>query len=83
MGNHLSFSGYGATPESACKCLEKDVQKIYPNAFVTISGDDVRVLKLSPRSVARIALVGGIAGNEGRPVVFDKDKYGIICTVKI
>ncbi len=82
MGNALSFSGYGATPESACASLEEDVKKIFPNAFVTISGDDLKVIQLSPRSVARVALVC-IGDGKEREVKFQKDKYGIVCTVSV
>jgi len=83
MGNDLSFSGYGATPENACKSLEEDVKKIFPDAFVTISGDDLKVVQLSPRSVARVALVSVGDGKEGREVKFQKDQYGITCSVSV
>ena len=82
MGNRMSFSGYGGTPESACQCLEQDVQKVFPGAFVTISDDSMKVIKLSPRSVTRLALVNFGNGHSSE-VVFCKDKYGIVCTARL
>ena len=80
MGNRMSFSGYGGTPESACKFLEEDIHKVFPKAFVTVSDDSLKVITLSPRTVTRMALVS-FGNGEHREVLFKKDKFGITCSV--
>ena len=80
MGNRMSFSGYGGTPERACKFLEEDVQKVFPNAFVTVSDDSLKVVAISPRTVTRMALVN-FGNGQVRDVVFKKDRFGVTCTV--
>jgi len=76
----MSFSGYGGTPESACIFLEEDVRKVFPNAFVTVSDDSLKVVALSPRTVTRMALVN-FANGKSSNVTFKKDQYGITCSV--
>jgi len=75
----MTFSGYGGTPEKACKFLEENVQLVFPKAFVTISDDSMQVVVLSPRTVTRMALVNYGDGKSSQ-VTFKKDKYGIMCT---
>lgn len=81
MGNAVTFSGYGGSPERACEFLEEDVRKKFPDAFVTVSDDSVKVVSLSPRSVGRVALVN-FGNGQSKEVEFKRDRYGVTCTVQ-
>ncbi len=71
----MTFSGYGGTPESACKFLEEDIHKVFPTAFVTVSDDSLKRI-----TVTRMALVN-FGNGDHREVTFKKDKFGITCSV--
>jgi hypothetical protein len=83
MGNKNSknFAGYSGTPELACKALEYEIKKKYPEAFVTLTAPDIKIPTLSPRSVPRLALAR-IEGHD-YPVEFEKDENGIIASIRI
>lgn len=84
MGNKKSVPivGYSDTPEKACKALEFELQKKYPNAIVSITAPDIKVATLSPRNVPRLALAR-IGDGKDYQVAFEKDENGVMARLGI
>lgn len=75
--NEMKYTGFGDSPEEACKDLERQLQRdVTSHAFVTISEPNL-TRKLSPRGLNRYAIANVLDGKDYR-VKFSRGPIGKI-----